>query len=144
MPSDSMDDIELKNIQLQFPSARSLSRDDSTAHEETVETDRGPIVVAVQGSRNKPAILTYHDLGLNCKFFFFNTFLLLKFVLNNLFVCLSNKLICFSFYFFLFVDISSFQAFFNYIDMRALLENFCVYHINAPGQEEGAQTLPEE
>lgn len=66
MPSDSMDDIELKNIQLQFPSARSLSRDDSTAHEETVETDRGPIIVAVQGSRNKPAIVTYHDLGLNC------------------------------------------------------------------------------
>ncbi|XP_031349141.1 protein NDRG3 isoform X1 [Photinus pyralis] len=106
MPSDSMDDIELKNIQLQFPSTRSLSRGDSSAHEETVETDRGPIVVAVQGSRNKPAILTYHDLGLNY--------------------------------------ISSFQAFFNYVDMRALLENFCVYHVNAPGQEEGAQTLPED
>lgn len=41
-------------------------------------------------------------------------------------------------------DISSFQAFFNYIDMRVLLENFCVYHVNAPGQEEGALTLPEE
>lgn len=106
MPSDSMDDIELKNIQLQFPSTRSLSRDDSSACEETVETDRGPLVVAIQGSRNKPAILTYHDLGLNY--------------------------------------ISNFQAFFNYIDMRALLENFCVYHVNAPGQEEGAQTLPED
>lgn len=68
MPSDNMDDIELKNIQLQFPSARSMSRDDSTAVEETVETDRGPITVAVQGMRNKPAILTYHDLGLNCKY----------------------------------------------------------------------------
>ncbi|KAJ8970333.1 hypothetical protein NQ314_001294 [Rhamnusium bicolor] len=68
MPSDSMDDIELKNIQLQFPSARSLSRDDSSAQEEVVETDRGNVVVAVQGSRNKPAILTYHDLGLNCKY----------------------------------------------------------------------------
>lgn len=68
MPSDSMDDIELKNIQLQFPPARSLSRDDSTANEETVETDRGTITVAVQGSRNKPAILTYHDLGLNCEY----------------------------------------------------------------------------
>lgn len=44
----------------------------------------------------------------------------------------------------LFPDISSFQAFFNYIDMRVLLENFCVYHVNAPGQEEGAPTLPEE
>ncbi|CAH0547385.1 unnamed protein product [Brassicogethes aeneus] len=106
MPSDSMDDIELKNIQLQFPSARSLSRDDSSAQEEVVETDRGNLVVAVQGSRNKPAILTYHDLGLNY--------------------------------------VSSFQGFFNYIDMRALLENFCVYHVNAPGQEEGAQTLPED
>lgn len=86
--------------------ARSLSRDESSAHEETVETDHGPIVVAVQGQRNKPAIVTYHDIGLNY--------------------------------------ISSFQAFFNYVDMRALLENFCVYHINAPGQEEGAQTLPED
>lgn len=67
MPSDSMDDIELKNIQLQFPSVRSLSRDDSSVSEEIVETDRGNVLVAVQGSRNKPAILTYHDLGLNCK-----------------------------------------------------------------------------
>nr|CAD7589732.1 unnamed protein product [Timema genevievae] len=106
MPSDSMDDIELKNIQLQFPTARTLARGDSSAMEERVETARGSVLVAVQGNRNKPAILTYHDLGLNY--------------------------------------ISSFQAFFNYIDMRALLENFCVYHVNAPGQEEGATTLPEE
>uniref|UniRef100_V9I6V3 Protein NDRG3 n=2 Tax=Apis cerana TaxID=7461 RepID=V9I6V3_APICE len=106
MPSDSMDDIELKNIQLQFPPLRCLSRDDSSVREERVETDKGSILVAVQGNRAKPAILTYHDLGLNY--------------------------------------ISSFQAFFNYIDMRVLLENFCVYHVNAPGQEEGAPTLPEE
>ncbi|XP_060520892.1 protein NDRG3 isoform X1 [Cylas formicarius] len=106
MPSDSMDDIELKNIKLQFPHARSMSREDSIAVEETVETDRGNVVVAVQGNRNKPAIVTYHDLGLNY--------------------------------------ISNFQAFFNYIDMRALIENFCIYHVNAPGQEEGAATLPED
>lgn len=68
MPSDSMDDIELKNIKLQFPHARSMSREDSNAQEEIVETDRGNVVVAVQGNRNKPAILTYHDLGLNCKY----------------------------------------------------------------------------
>lgn len=67
MPSDSMDDIELKNIQLQFPSSRSLSRDDSSVQEEIVETDRGNIVIAIQGCRSKPAIITYHDLGLNCK-----------------------------------------------------------------------------
>jgi hypothetical protein len=62
-----MDDIELKNIQLQFPNARTLSKDDSSVVEERVETARGSVVVAVQGNRSKPAILTYHDLGLNCK-----------------------------------------------------------------------------
>ncbi|XP_034254500.1 protein NDRG3 isoform X2 [Thrips palmi] len=106
MPSDSMDDIELKKIDLQFPAVRSMSRDDSAVSEERVETARGSVLVAVQGDRAKPAILTYHDLGLNY--------------------------------------ISSFQAFFNYIDMRALLDNFCVYHVNAPGQEEGAVPLPDD
>jgi hypothetical protein len=27
--------------------------------------------------------------------------------------------------------------------MRSLSQNFCLYHINAPGQEEGATTVPE-
>nr|XP_026500464.1 protein NDRG3 isoform X2 [Vanessa tameamea] len=103
LPIDSMDDIELKNIQLQFPSVRRFS--DSSCQELRVHTDRGDIMVAVQGDRSKPAILTYHDIGLNY---------------------------------------TSFQPFFNYVDMRALLENFCVYHVNAPGQEEGAPTLPED
>ncbi|XP_023290339.1 protein NDRG3 isoform X2 [Orussus abietinus] len=106
MPSDSMDDIELKNIQLQFPALRYLTRDDGSVREERVETDKGSLLVARQGNRARPAILTYHDLGLNY--------------------------------------VSSFQAFFNYIDMRVLLENFCVYHVNAPGQEENAPTLPED
>ncbi|XP_048005000.1 protein NDRG3 isoform X1 [Leguminivora glycinivorella] len=102
-PLDSMDDIELKNIQLQFPTARCFG--DAGCTEVRVRTDRGDILVAVQGDRSKPAIFTYHDLGLN-------------------YIC--------------------FQPFFNFVDMRALLENFCVYHINAPGQEEGAQSLPED
>lgn len=101
-----MDDIELKNIQLGMPSSRSMSRDEGRCSEERVDTDRGALLVAVQGCRSKPPILTYHDLGLNY--------------------------------------VSSFQAFFNYVDMRALLENFCVYHVNAPGQEEGAPPLPDE
>lgn len=99
-----MDDIELKNIQLQFPSARRFSGEGGCV-EVRVRTDRGDIVVAVQGDRSKPAIITYHDLGLN-------------------YVC--------------------FQPFFNFVDMRALLENFCVYHVNAPGQEDGAPSLPED
>ncbi|CAB3226144.1 unnamed protein product [Arctia plantaginis] len=99
-----MDDIELKNIQLQFPSSRRFSGEGICA-EKRVHTDRGDIVVAVQGDRSKPAIITYHDLGLN-------------------YVC--------------------FQPFFNFVDMRALLESFCVYHVNAPGQEDGALSLPED
>ncbi|XP_014366572.1 protein NDRG3 isoform X3 [Papilio machaon] len=100
----SMDDIELKNIQLQFPSARRFSGEGGCV-EIRVRTDRCDIQVAVQGDRSKPAIITYHDIGMN-------------------YIC--------------------FQTFFNYVDMRALLENFCVYHINAPGQEEGAPSLPED
>lgn len=106
MPSDSMDDIELKNIQLQYPSTRSISRDDPSIEEVRVETDRGSVLVAIQGNRSKPPILTYHDLGLNY--------------------------------------VASFQAFFNYNEMRSLLENFTVYHVNAPGQEEGAAPLPDD
>lgn len=74
MPSDSMDDIELKNIQLQFPALRYLSRDDGSVREERVETDKGSLLVAVQGNRAKPAILTYHDLGLNCEHFIIKMF----------------------------------------------------------------------
>ena len=40
-------------------------------------------------------------------------------------------------------DVANFQAFFNFSEMRSLSQNFCLYHINAPGQEEGAATVPE-
>lgn len=36
-----------------------------------------------------------------------------------------------------------FQGFFNYPDMQVILKHFCVYHINAPGQHEGALPLPQ-
>lgn len=66
MPIDPMDDIELRSVQLQFTNSRgSLS---GISDVRRVATDRGEILVAVQGDTTKPAILTYHDLGLNCKF----------------------------------------------------------------------------
>ncbi|ODM91893.1 Protein NDRG3 [Orchesella cincta] len=104
-PSESMDEVELRNIQLSFPPTRSLSRGEGLAVEERVETKFGTVLVAIQGDRSKPAIITYHDLGLNY--------------------------------------VSNFQAFFNFVDMRILGQNFCIYHINAPGQEESAPTLPD-
>ncbi|KRF97555.1 protein NDRG3 isoform X3 [Drosophila tropicalis] len=104
MPIDPMDDIELRSVQLQFPNARGSILE--ACEQRRVPTDKGDIHVAIQGDTSKPAIVTYHDLGLNYA--------------------------------------TSFAGFFNYPVMRGLLENFCVYHVTAPGQEEGAPTLPED
>lgn len=107
MPSDNLDDIELKNIQMQYPMARTLSKDTTSLlmQEDKIETPSGTMLVAVQGDRTKPAIIAYHDIGLN--------------------------------------HTACFQSFFNFVDNRILLQSFCVYYINAPGQEEGAATLPD-
>jgi len=40
--------------------------------------------------------------------------------------------------------VSNYQAFFNYPDMKEIISDFCVFHITAPGQEEGAQNFPED
>lgn len=65
MPVDPMDDVELRSVQMQFSSSRgSLS---GTCELRRVATEKGEVIVAVQGDTAKPAILTYHDLGLNCK-----------------------------------------------------------------------------
>ncbi|CAG9138253.1 unnamed protein product [Plutella xylostella] len=139
-----MDDIELKNIQLQFPSSRRLSGDGACA-EIRVRTDRGDIMVAVHGDRNKPAIVTYHDLGLNCEFF--SLHYLLRSEISSGAYSLNgdrNKPAIVTYHDLGLNYVSSFQAFFSFVDMRALLENFCVYHVNAPGQEEGAPSLPDD
>lgn len=122
MPAE-LDDIELRSVQLQ----QSHSRDSisNACDLRRVPTDKGDILVAIQGDITKPAILTLHDLGLNCK---------------KQFVLASNQ----TFEFNKLPDASTFTGFFNYPTMRALLENFCVYHVTAPGQEEGASTFPEE
>lgn len=104
MPVDPMDDIELRSVQLQYPNQRGSIVGQCDLRR--VPTDKGDILVAVQGDTTKPGIVTYHDLGLNYA--------------------------------------SSFAGFFNFPSMRALLDNFCVYHVNAPGQEEGAPTFPED
>ncbi|XP_055374064.1 protein NDRG3 isoform X2 [Condylostylus longicornis] len=104
MPIDPMDDIELRSVQLQFPHARGSILE--ACEQKRVPTDKGDILVAIQGDASKPPIITYHDLGLNYA--------------------------------------TSFAGFFNFPVMRGLLENFCVYHVTAPGQEEGAATLPED
>lgn len=78
---------------------------DGSIHEETISTSKGPILVARQGDSRKPALITYHDLGLNYS--------------------------------------TNFVTFFNSGAMASVRETFCVYHITAPGQESGAEDLPE-
>lgn len=82
MPGDPMDDIELRSVQLHNPVSRTGSLTAITDQRKIV-TDKGDLLVAVQGDTSKPAILTYHDLGLNCKFYFYFLSLLLKDKLPN-------------------------------------------------------------
>jgi len=100
-----MDDIELRGVEASSPLMRRLSRSDSYTQEDKIETQWGTMLVAIQGDRQKPALFTYHDIGLN--------------------------------------HVSNFQAFFNYIDVGMMMKNFCIYHLNAPGQDEGAAGFPD-
>ncbi|XP_074646717.1 protein NDRG3-like isoform X3 [Tubulanus polymorphus] len=116
--AEKLTEIELSGIQLHDTQPRVL-KDPSynilqantylgdllerSSKEDDIETPYGLIHVAVQGDRSKPAILTYHDIGMN--------------------------------------HVTCFQGFFNYSEMQPILRHFCVYHVNAPGQQEGAVPL---
>jgi Ndr family len=39
--------------------------------------------------------------------------------------------------------VTQFHGFFNFCDMEPVMESFCAYHINAPGQEPDAEPLPQ-
>ena len=64
MPAE-LDDIELRSVQLQQSHSRQSLSNSCDFHR--ITTDKGDIIVSVQGDTSKPAILTLHDLGLNCK-----------------------------------------------------------------------------
>ncbi|XP_065561534.1 protein NDRG3-like isoform X2 [Artemia franciscana] len=96
---------EIISLEVMKPRGKSLEKKKYKYDEVYVGTQWAEVLVAIQGDRRKPALMTYHDLGLN--------------------------------------HITNFQAFFNYAGMEDILSVFCVYHVNAPGQEEGCQTLPE-
>lgn len=71
MPADDVEiDIELRSVQLKFPNGRgSISE---SCDQRRIPTDKGEVLVAIQGDTSKPAIITYHDLGLNCRFHYNN------------------------------------------------------------------------
>lgn len=58
------DEVELQSVRLAAPASRTLAKDEAYT-EEVVVTAKGNVTVAWKGDRTKPAMLTYHDLGLN-------------------------------------------------------------------------------
>ena len=106
--AEKLTDVELSSIQLHEPRPRNLSTASTgnyVTQVDDVETAMGMVHIQVHGDRNKPAILTYHDIGLN--------------------------------------GLTCFQGFFSGEDMQPILRYFCLYHVTAPGQQEGALPLPQ-
>lgn len=86
MPAE-LDDIELRSVQLQ----QSHSRDSisNACDLRRVPTDKGDILVAIQGDLTKPAILTLHDLGLNCEYLITIKLLSISIIIMFSFRCLN-------------------------------------------------------
>lgn len=66
MSAEPMNDAILSSVQSQF--SKYCGPLNGVSDIRRVITDKGELSVAVQGDRTKPAILTYHDLGLNCTY----------------------------------------------------------------------------
>lgn len=60
-------DFELLNVQADSPLIRNLTSDENEYNLDVIDTPYGTITVAKQGAdhKQKPVILTYHDIGLN-------------------------------------------------------------------------------
>lgn len=67
MRSETLEEVELTGVRPSLTAVRTFTRGNTGVEEVYVDTDNGPVCVAVQGDRSRPPILTYHDLGLNCK-----------------------------------------------------------------------------
>lgn len=67
MRSETLEEVELTGVRPSLPAVRTFTRGNTGVEEVYVDTDNGPVCVAVQGDRSRPPILTYHDLGLNCE-----------------------------------------------------------------------------
>jgi len=65
---EKLTDVELSSVVLEERKSRSWDNDNPNSvivQEDTILTPHGNVHVAIQGAVGKPAIITYHDIGLN-------------------------------------------------------------------------------
>jgi len=62
---EKLTDVELSSVVLEEGKSRNWESRSVIVQEDTVLTPHGNVHVAIQGSVGKPAIITYHDIGLN-------------------------------------------------------------------------------
>jgi hypothetical protein len=88
----------------------------------------GSVTIAVYGDEDKPALITYPDVALNCKCCRSKIFFLIHYQDLTMFISRCFLLA--------WADMSCFQGFFFCPEVASLLlHNFCVYHINPQGHE---------
>jgi Ndr family len=95
--------------------------------EHHIQTNYGPVSVAVYGDQDKLALITYPDVALNCKFNLL--FFLATANINVVVAVIDSKVVPPT-------DMSCFQGLlFCQEAASLLLHNFCIYHISPPGHE---------
>ncbi|KAM7060268.1 protein NDRG4 isoform 4-T4 [Molossus nigricans] len=133
-------DVTMAGLQeLQFPEEKPLLRGqdatelensdpfllavDTDWKEHDIETPYGLLHVVIRGppKGNRPAILTYHDVGLNPT--------------GLPTTQLRHRCV--------FADKLCFNTFFNFEDMQEITKHFVVCHVDAPGQQVGASQFPQ-
>ena len=124
--------------------------------EHHIRTGCGTVSVIVYGDPDKPALITYPDLALNCKCSQFIFFYLLSLVSRlYLYFTFCSRIFLSSFLGYIMIalyvyiwkydsifylcigaDMSCFQGLFFCPEAASLLlHNFCIYHISPPGHE---------
>ena len=92
--------------------ARTVPNTTDNLNEDLLITPHGTVKVVKAGNPSGPALLTFHDLGLNS---------------------VANFQVAKSYIEFIFILIL-FKAFFTCPAMSMVISKFCIYHITAPGQ----------
>jgi len=95
--------------------------------EEHVQTPFGPVKVSIYGDRRNHPIVTFHDIGMDCEF---HSSLHAHLQSGRVMSGVSAE--------------NNFQNFFQFGTIVEFGRRFCVYNINAPGQETDARALPED